>query len=67
MTDDQKIAQFLATKGKTVISPDVRSKSEREMYLASRGDDALIEQRRHVSTDHLGREIWVNGLGERIC
>lgn len=59
MTEQDQIAEYLARKGATKCAE--RTLSEREMYLARRAT-----QRRLVAVDHLGREYYINGLGERI-
>ncbi len=78
MTDANLIADFIASKGVTVIAPEARTVSGREMYRAVRGEtiadqraDAVETRRaaRDVATvrcvtDHAGREFWMNEAGE---
>lgn len=63
------VAEFLA-KGRKItrVETGARALADRQIYNAVRGADenALIEQRRIVSRDHLGRDIVCNGLGEFI-
>lgn len=70
MTDQEKIAAFLATKGATRVAPgeSVLNYSNRDWRAAVRGErsdnDRIME--RHVTVDATGREFVTNGLGERI-
>jgi len=70
MTDEEKIAEFMARKGVTRIAEGEATMTGRDHYMAARGreygENALIAHRRLAAVDHCGREIWVNGLGERI-
>jgi hypothetical protein len=71
MTEQEQIAHFLATRGATKCAVGERAMTEREMYLARRSDKRArasdpIQERHLAAVDHLGREYWVNGLGERI-
>ena len=80
-TTEDAIAAFLARGGKIrKVEGDatsglserdwadtVRGKvTDRNWHVAKVDENALIEQR-HVTYDHLGREVVTNGLGERIA
>lgn len=65
MIEQEQIVKFLKNRGATKCAPGERAMSEHEMYRARHGTPP-VEQRRLAVTDHLGREYWVNGLGERI-
>lgn len=55
-----------ATVPVTRIPEGERATSERELFLAARGEQSRIEERR-VVIDHCGRERVRNGLGEWIA
>ncbi len=71
MTDAEKIAAFIATRGVQKISAgvsgvDYTNEDWRDVVRGNPTTDQLIAQRRIVAIDAAGRELIVNGLGEAI-
>lgn len=72
MTDAEKIAAFIATRGVKKIPANHGTMGHLTRYDWAnkvRGEpttDELIAQRRVASVDHAGREVIVNGLGEIV-
>jgi hypothetical protein len=72
MTDQELIAQFVASRGVTRVEAGVRTITEREFYQTRRNDRKVVsdEQRlineRHEVVDHRGVTRVRNGLGEWI-
>jgi hypothetical protein len=68
MSDAEQIAAFLATRGATKVAEGECAMDHRAMYRAVRGERSDPTQERHLrAIDHMGRELWVNGLGEPVC
>lgn len=66
MTDQEKIEQYLASKGAKTVAPETRTLSEREIYLARRGEAQARLNERHYATGSNGVEHCRNGEGEWI-
>ena len=60
MTDEEKIAQYMATRRPIRVAEGVGGLAQ-----PKRTEDDLIRERRCV-VDHAGREHWMNGLGEPL-
>lgn len=58
--------QRLPTGKGTMTAKQMRERVRGSFPTKDQIENALIEQR-NVTTDHMGREIVTNGLGERIA
>jgi hypothetical protein len=70
MTDQDLIAAFLASKGATKIAPGARVHSERDMFLAVRGDltrtDTAEQLAEHRSERLMESAMEARFLGHRV-